>query len=38
LVPKGQSVSLNYNGAINAVPYIAVELKVATEVKIGNGN
>ncbi|HOQ39127.1 MAG TPA: hypothetical protein PK574_01860 [Fervidobacterium sp.] len=38
LVPKGQSVSLNYNGAINAVPYIAVELKVATEVKLGNGN
>lgn len=38
LVPKGQSVSLNYNGAINAIPYIAVELKVATEVKLGNGN
>lgn len=38
LVPKDQSVSLNYNGAINAIPYIAVELKVATEVKLGNGN
>jgi len=38
LVPEGQSVSLNYNGAINAVPYIAVELKVATEVRLGNGN
>lgn len=38
LVPEGQSVSLNYNGAINAVPYIAVELKVATEVRVSNGN
>lgn len=36
LVPEGQSVSLNYNGAINAVPYIAVDLKVATEVRLGN--
>ncbi len=38
LVPEGQAVSLNYSGVINAVPYIAVELKVATEVRVSSGN
>ncbi len=36
IIPMNQSVSLNYNGALKAVPYIAVDLKVATEVKLGN--
>ena len=36
VIPKSQSVNLNYNGILQAVPYIAVDLKVATEVRLGN--
>lgn len=34
LVPKDQNLALNYNGLLQMAPYIAVELKVATEVKL----
>lgn len=34
IVPKDQKVSLNYTGKLAMAPYIAVELSVATEVKL----
>jgi len=36
LLPASSTISLNYNGKLNIAPYIAVDLKVATEVKLGN--
>ncbi|MGC9772327.1 hypothetical protein [Fervidobacterium islandicum] len=36
LLPKNSNIALNYNGKLSVAPYIAVELKVATEVKLGN--
>ena len=33
-VPKDQNLSLNYSGLLQLAPYIAVELNVATEVKL----
>ncbi|WP_448376022.1 hypothetical protein [Fervidobacterium sp.] len=36
LLPKNSAISLNYNGKLSIAPYIAADLKVATEVKLGN--
>jgi hypothetical protein len=36
LLPANSTISLNYNGKLSIAPYIAVDLKVATEVKLGN--
>ncbi|WP_448378539.1 hypothetical protein [Fervidobacterium sp.] len=36
LLPANSTVSLNYDGKLSIAPYIAVDLKVATEVKLGN--
>jgi len=36
LLPANSTISLNYNGKFSIAPYIAVDLKAATEVKLGN--
>ncbi|AMW33456.1 hypothetical protein NA23_09570 [Fervidobacterium islandicum] len=36
LLPKDKNIALNYTGKLSVAPYIAVDLKVATEVKLGN--
>jgi len=36
LIPKNSTISLNYNGVLKIAPYVAVHLKVATEVNLGN--
>lgn len=36
LLPANSTVSLNYDGKLSIAPYIAVDLKVATEVRLGN--
>ncbi|MGQ9856399.1 MAG: hypothetical protein ACUVQF_06650 [Fervidobacterium sp.] len=37
MLPADSTISLNYNGQLNIAPYLSVDLKVATEVSLGQG-